>query len=329
MMLTKLLARSVVFTIALVTQLAAPSLHAQDLERAADPDSTTGRARVHFRNGVDFYHEGNFRAALIEFKRAYKASPHYKLLYNLGQVSLELQEDGSAIDYFTHYLREGGGELSPERKLEVQQDLLRLQARLARATITTDQAGAEIYVDEGFVGTSPLSAPVRLSVGRHHIRAKQHGVITADRTVEVAAGDSLVVALELATRTREVSKPPAPSTTVLQEDGGLSPAAWGGIATAVIGAGALTLTVLTMLAQANYDSERNKQTSESKLDDLREDAKLRALGADIAWGLTIGAAGVTTVLLLTSRGSERAPPDDNTGVKIDLGAGSLQLRGHF
>jgi hypothetical protein len=322
------LTRSVVFALALSTQLTASALHAQDLEDAADPDSATGRARVHFRNGVDFYHEGNFRAALIEFKRAYKASPHYKLLYNLGQVSLELQEDGSAIDYFTHYLREGGDELSPERKLEVQQDLLRLQARLAHATITADQAGAEIYVDDALVGTSPLSAPVRLSVGRHHIKAKQRGTITADRTLEVAAGDNLVIALELHHHTREVSKPAAPSVTP-EESGGLSPAAWAGIATAVVGAGAITLTVLTVVAQVDYDNARNQQTSESELNDLRDVTELRALGADIAWGLTICAAGITTVLLLTSGGSERAPADDKRGMEIDLGAGSLQLRGRF
>jgi tetratricopeptide (TPR) repeat protein len=328
MMLRRLFARSLVFALALVTQLTAASLSAQNVESAADTDNTTDRARIHFRNGVDFYHEGNFRAALIEFKRAYKASPHYKLLYNLGQVSLELQEDGSAIDYFTHYLREGGDELSPERKLEVQRDLLRLKARLAHATITTDEAGAEIYVDDGLVGISPLSVPVRLGVGRHHIVAKLRGLTAAQRTLDVAAGDDLVVALELDTQSRELSQPPAMSAAP-EEGGGMSAAAWGGIATAVIGAGATTLTILTALAQANYDSERNKQTSEGKLSDLRDAAKLRALGADIAWGLTIGAAGITTVLLLTSGGSERAPTANKRGVKVDLGAGSLQLRGRF
>jgi hypothetical protein len=328
MILKSLLARSIVCVLALAMQLPAASLSAQDLDGATDSNSATGRARVHFRNGVDFYHEGNFRAALIEFKRAYKASPHYKLLYNLGQVSLELQEDASAIDYFTHYLREGGDALSPDRKLEVQQNLLRLQARLAHATITADQAGAEIYVDDGLVGISPLAAPVRLSVGRRHITAKQHGVVAAERTLDVAAGDNLVVALELDSHIREVSLPPV-ANTARDEGGGLSPAACSGIATAFVGAGAITLAVLTALAQANYDNERNKQTSESKLDDLRDDAKRKALGADIAWGLTIGVAGITTVLLLTSGSSEHAPADHKPEVKLNLGAGSLQLHGSF
>lgn len=312
-------------TLALALQLTASSLRAQDLEDSTEGTSATDRARTHFRNGVEFYHEGNFRAALIEFKRAYKASPHYKLLYNLGQVSLELQEDGAAIDYFSRYLRQGSDELSAERKLEVQNDLLKLHARIAHATITTDEDGAEIYVDDSLVGTTPLPSPVRLSSGRRHITAKQHGVIVAERTLDVAAGDNITVALP--TSARELSAPVAVRAES-GEGGGLSAAAWTGIATGVVGAGAITLTVLTGLAQANFDDERAKRTSEAKLNDLRDDAKRKALGADIAWGVTLAGAALTTVLLFTSGDGESAPTDDK-GLKIGVGPGSLQLRGRF
>jgi hypothetical protein len=50
--------------------------------------------------------------------RACKASPHYKLLY---QVSIDLQEDWKAIEYFRRYLREGGGELAEARRTDVEQ----------------------------------------------------------------------------------------------------------------------------------------------------------------------------------------------------------------
>jgi hypothetical protein len=325
---TCVLTRSFLCALALVTcLLPASSLCAQDSKDALDPNNATERARVHFHNGVDFYHENNFRAALIEFRRAYKAAPHYKLLYNLGQVSLELQEDGPAIDYFTDYLSEGADELSPERKLEVQDKLVRLQARLAHAVITTDQGGAEIYVDDGLVGNSPLSTSVRLSVGRRRITAKKRGFITAERTLDVAAGDNMVIALELREVTSDLGKLQVAS--IAHADNALSAAAWGGIATAVFGVSAVTLTVLTGVAQANFDSERKRQTSEPKLQDLRDDTKHKALGADIAWGATIAAAGVTTVLLLASSGSERTPAEDHKQVNVELGVGSLQLRGSF
>src|SRR5688572_21975310 len=87
---------------------------AQPAPEGGPIDAATEKARAHFKLGVDLYREGNSRAALIEFKRAYKAAPHYKLLYNLGQASLELQEDSNAIDYFTTYLRQGGDEITAD-----------------------------------------------------------------------------------------------------------------------------------------------------------------------------------------------------------------------
>ena len=307
-----------------------PRVRAQENEgeEAQDPDTATERARLHFRNGVDFYRERNYRAALIEFKRAYKASPHYKLLYNLGQASLELQEDAAAIEYFSNYLREGADELSAERKKEVEQDVIRLQARLSHVTITVNQPGAEIYIDDGMVGTSPLAEPIKLSVGRRRIVAMKSGFITAERTLDVAAGDHLTVELELKDRSQDLAKFQAAANAAARKgDGSLSAAAWSGIATAVVGAGAITMSVLTALAQSDYDNESKQKTSAERLKDIRDDAKVKALAADIAWGATIVGAGITTVLLIANSGSDEAPK--NQGIKVDLGAGSLHLRGTF
>ena len=300
-------------------------------EEAQDPNTATERARLHFRNGVDFYRERNYRAALIEFKRAYKASPHYKLLYNLGQASLELQEDASAIEYFTNYLREGADELGAERKKEVEQDIIRLQARLCHVTITVNQPGAEIYIDDGLIGTSPLPEPVKLSVGRRRIVALKSGFITAERTLDVAAGDHLSVELELKDRSQDLAKLQlvASAAAARHSDSSLSAAAWSGIATAVVGAGAVTMSVLTALAQSNYDTESKQKTSAARLQDIRDDAKAKALAADIAWGATIVGAGITTVLLIANSGSDEAPSQNKQGIKVDLGAGSLHLRGSF
>lgn len=303
----------------------APRVCAEDTEETPAPDSATERARVHFRNGVDFYHEGNFRAALIEFKRAYNTSPHYKLLYNLGQASLELQEDGQAIEYFTSYLRQGRDELSPERRREVELEIQRLQARLAHATISTDQDGVEIYVDGGLVGKTPLPEPLKLSVGRRRISAVKPGFVRVERTFDVASGDQLTLDFDMK-RQREEASAPQPATPASSS---LSPAVWTGIATGVLGAGAITLSILTGVAQSNYDQERQHQTTAAQLKDLRDDAKLKALGADIAWGATIVAAGVTGVLLFMNSGSESASKGDEPAVEVDLAAGGLQLRGRF
>ena len=70
--------------------LASPALAQNNMEEG----------RKHFQAGVQFYKENDFRAALIEFKRAYELAPNFKVLYNLGQTSLELQDYASALRSF-------------------------------------------------------------------------------------------------------------------------------------------------------------------------------------------------------------------------------------
>jgi hypothetical protein len=307
-------------------------VRAEAASAAQAKDAATERARVHFKNGVDFYRERNFRAALIEFKRAYKAVPHYKLLYNLGQASLELQEDSSAIDYFTSYLEEGEQELDAARKQEVAQTIVRLQARLATATISVDQPGAEIYVDETLLGTSPLSGAMKVSVGRRRFSAVKHGFVTAERIMDVAAGDRVAIALELKPSTQDLRalKKALASNDDSAHGGSLSPAAWTAIGTGAIGVGAATMTVLTVLAQKSYDDERKHLTSAARLSSLRDDAKVKALITDIAWGATIAAGSVTAILLLTESGSERAPDQPTKpGIDVELGLGRVGLNGRF
>jgi tetratricopeptide (TPR) repeat protein len=308
-----------------VAILSVQSLAAAQSGAAEEPADPTERARVHFKLGVDFYHEHNYRAALIEFQRAYAASPHYKLLYNLGQASLELQEDSNGIDYFTRYLREGGDDLSDERKAEVQQNIARLLARLASVTVKTNQAGAEIYVDETRVGTTPLAEPVKVSVGRRRFVAIKRGFPDAERVIDVASGDELVVELEFKDRPElDLAK----LETVLnknQEDSGVSAALVTGITTGVLAAGATTMSILTMVAQQNYDDELEQETSSGELQQLRDDANTKALVADILWGATIVGAGATVILLVTGGGDEEEKPP----VALDVSPGRVAVSGRF
>ena len=48
------------------------------------------KARASFQQGVDLFHEGNFEAALAEFRKAYATAPSYRLLYNIAQAYYEI-----------------------------------------------------------------------------------------------------------------------------------------------------------------------------------------------------------------------------------------------
>src|SRR6266478_2010920 len=79
---------------------------------AALADSKTDEAKTHFKNGADLYDENNFRGALVEFQRAYELAPSYRILFNIGQVEMELQDYAGALTAYARYLREGGPDIS-------------------------------------------------------------------------------------------------------------------------------------------------------------------------------------------------------------------------
>lgn len=297
----------VVMLATILCALPTSELHAAPgaTEAATEPTDAIERARLHFRLGVDFYREKNFRAALIEFQRAYSASPHYKLLYNLGQASLELQEDNNAIGYLTRYLTSGAAEISDERRVEVEQNIARLRARLGAVTIKTNQHGAELYLDDTRLGAAPLREPVKVSVGRHKFVGTKHGFPDVERVIDVAAGERVTVELEFKAQPQfDLSQLQVPANAAAEDDA-TSPALWTALATGALATGAGITSILTLVAQNRYDDEKKDLTSRDQLERLRNDAKTKALVADVLWGATIAGAGVTAVLLLTTGGTER------------------------
>jgi len=293
----------------------------------------TENARTHFKLGVDFYRERNFRAALIEFQRAYTASPHYKLLYNLGQASLELQEYATALDYFTGYLREGGDEIAAERRQEVEATIASLETRIATVTISSNQEGTEIYVDDTLIGRVPLAEPVRVGAGRHKITAIKEGLEPIERMVDVAAGDDKEVRLDFEDRAAAAVAAelrPRSTTVIRVGDGPNTPAIWAGVATAVLGAGAITLTILTTLAEKDYENELDGETTKPKLDELRDEAKVKALATDIAWGATLVSGIVTAVFIVTGGGAEAETEEQATrGIDVGVGPSQVMVSGRF
>jgi len=297
-------------------------------------DAQKESARSHFKLGVDFYRERNYRAALIEFQRAYADSPHYKLLYNLGQASLELQEYASAIDYLTDYLKEGGAEIAADRSAEVEKTIRYLESRIAYVTIVTNEPGAELYVDDTRVGRAPLDKAVRVGAGRHKFSAVREGQPPVERKIDVAAGDQSEVRLDFSQQNEAApiaSAPPSPVEDSYEEPGSSNHTAAivMGVTTGALLVGAITMTIVTGIAQQDYQEELLVQTTPSRLEDLQSGAETKAIVTDVLWGATAVSAVVTTVLIATSSRDSSTAARRDRGVAVHAGLGSLALTGQF
>jgi hypothetical protein len=192
-------ASAVALTVALAVGAVPTTVRAQKPAAA----ESVPQAREHFRRGVQLYEEDDFRAALIEFNRAYELAPNPAVLYNVGQSYYQLREYAGALTTLEKYLRESGDRVTGERRVEVERELKELRSRVAHVTLSCNVEGAELALDEVAVDrTAPQ--PLLVGAGRHKLTATKRGYVTAVRVVDVAGGDEVDVHLDLTLIPREV-----------------------------------------------------------------------------------------------------------------------------
>ena len=273
----------------------------------ADGKDPKEQARVHFQKGIESYTDGDYRAALIEFERAYALHPAYRLLYNLGQVAYELRDYTATERYFTQYLEEGKDEIPADRRAEVEQDLARVRARIASVHLVTNQPGARLFVDDKEVGRAPLG-PYRLSAGQHRIQAQQVGFSPVARVVELAGGDDVTVRLDFGAR---LATAPAPAT----EESSTNWPLWTGIATGVFAVGAASFGYAASRDSSDYEDALKRQTSREELDKLANGAESKAIVADVLLGAAVVGGTVTVILLLTGGHGKESQGRETAGFR--------------
>lgn len=310
----------------------AGSAHA---ESATIDDVAT--SHEHFNRGVEYVHDGDLKGALIEFKRAYAVSPNYRVLYNLGQVANALGRYTEAQDYFQRYLNDGQDEIATERKRDVEAHLSKLAGRIATLVLSTNVPGAEIFVDDVSVGTSPLQGPVKVSSGTRTIAAITHGRPRVSQVVDVVGGDTVALQLsfpQAAELPPAPTPPPAPLASVQPqspEARGGNPALWLGITSGALLVGAGVMGYLTVRDAQRYDDAVARRTSVRELEDLDSRASTKALVTDVLLGATVIATGITVLVALTGNTERReiAAKKPKHGTQVSLGMGSLSVQGAF
>ena len=288
------------------------------------------RGRLHFLRGVDFYKEGNFAAALVEFRRANQIAPNYRLLFNLGQTHFELHDYVNALHSFEEYLEQGGGELRPARRAEVEEEIRTLRGRVAALTIRSNLSGSELVIDDAPSGSLPLSGPVLISAGRHTLSVRKNGAVQASRVVEVSGGDSATV--ELSAKAPEPASP-LPSTEpvagVVARSSRLSTAFWVSLTCAsVLAVGTATTGVLALNAQDDLERRLSAYPgSLADIDNARTKVKRTALITDILGGAAIAATALTVAFALWK--PVDADGATRSGLVARIGPGGLVLEHRF
>ncbi|MBK6698161.1 MAG: hypothetical protein IPG50_39150 [Myxococcales bacterium] len=293
-----------------------------------DDGKRTEEARGRFQRGVDLYKDGDYRAAIIEFRRAYELVQNWRIHYNIAQSCAEVQDYPCAKRELEAYLAQGGAEIPEERRATATAELRRASARIALLTVKVNRSNAEIFVDEQSVAMGTTREATAVSAGRRRVAATLPGGQTVAKVVDIAGGDALTVNLDF------VDAAPAPAPAVGTVD--KRPANWTpvyiglGITGVFVGATAVT-GVLALGAKDELDKAIDKVPgSEADIEDSRSRTRTLALVTDVLGGAAAVAAGVTLYLVAT-RGSG-SPPAAQSGaasLAVTAGPSSLGLKGRF
>lgn len=300
-----------------------PVPEASETNAADDPDAAVSgevdAARAHFQRGVDYYAEGDFSAALIEFERAYALKPAYRLLYNLGQTAYELRDYAAADHYFADYLALGASDISEGRRAEVERELTRLKTRVSSLRIRPNLPGALVRIDDRALKPDELaSGIVRVSAGQRHVTAEKRGYAPVTKVLDVLGGDELEVPLRFGPPLAAVS---ADLTQRVTRNSGIGPWPWvTGIVSAAAVIGAASVSYAAYRDSQSYDEQLRGLTTQDSLQRASSSVNTKALIADVLWGTAAIGAVVTLVWVLS--GDDHDPKQVALGT-VGIGASSL------
>lgn len=251
---------------------------------AASPDDNLAQAKEHYEAGLKLYDTGDYDGARVEFERAYKLAPTYRLLYNLGLVQKQKSDYVGALKNFELYLEEGGTQLPEVRRTQVTDEIAQLKRLVATVIVTTNVPDADVTVDDVPVGKSPLHEPLLVNPGQRKIGASKKGRLPAAKVVDVVSRDQVKIQLDL---------PESKQLVIIEKSRRVPWIGWG-----ITGALAVTAGItgyVALNASSNLTDTRNAPNADpDRLSTLSSRTRLFGAVADIA---TLGAVIVGGVSL--------------------------------
>lgn len=285
------------------------------------------QASAHFRRGVELFNDEAYRAALVEFERAYQVSPDYRLLYNIGQAKYELQDYIGVTQAYERYLSEGGSSVPPDQRAEVERVLKDLRQRAAQISLTVNRDGVDVFLDDAEVGKTPLSGSIPVNVGRHRISVRAPDGATATKIVDVAGGEIAEVSLELAApRPEQPVGPTAPEGRPLSQT--LAFVGWG-VGGALL-VGSLATGIMALSADSDLDAMFKKANPNAdKVQDQRDKTKTLVTTTNVLLATGVVAAAAGTALWFFGPKKDKREDKASANLRLDVGLGSVGVSGRF
>jgi tetratricopeptide (TPR) repeat protein len=252
------------------------SVRAQAPSSASAAAQPLELARMRYRQGVEAYDAGKYRAAVDYFLEADHLSPNAALSFNIARAYEKLDDPRATLRWYRDYLRRNPAATD---RAAVEERIHAMEARLAQKgvqqlTVLSDPEGASVTFDGRPMGVTPWTTEV--APGSHEVVLTLEGYAPETRTVELAAdhAQDVVVTLGAAPASAAVpiaavpptvppppGPPPAPASDQKSHGSGktLTTIGWIGIG---VGGAALTGALVCEILRANAESDAKNQTTQ-------------------------------------------------------------------
>lgn len=171
---------------------------AQPAKKKSVRDQLPPDAQKQWDAAIALYEKGQWDGARTSFYAAWEASKNPRVLFNVAVCDKNLGRYARAIESLKKELADGKGQLSADEETAVKNQISGLEQFVAELTIDVNEPGADVFVDEAKVGTTPLPGPVPVQVGERHVRVVKAGFIEGRETIELKGGASGRVTVKLA-----------------------------------------------------------------------------------------------------------------------------------
>jgi hypothetical protein len=178
------------------TPLAAADTPAGPASRAASAEHPGAPVdpRALFVEGTKLYRAGRYADALIQFRAAYQGLPSPRILFDIAACEAALHQNAAALRDYTRALQDPGGKLSKAEQTEATRVSAELSPKVGLVVVQAAGPG-DVIVDGEVVGPLPLG-PLFLEPKAHEVSLTKEGVKVASQSVDLHAGERVVVRLE-------------------------------------------------------------------------------------------------------------------------------------
>jgi hypothetical protein len=195
-------------------------------------ETLSGEAKDDYEKGVALWQTNRDPGkAIVKFLAAYEKSKDPRLLFNVALCARDLSQWTKVLTYAKRYLAEAGDKASAQGKADADVLIRSAAPYVAKLTVTVNEPGATISVDDEPAGTTPLAEPLLVDIGKRRIKITKPGFREHLREINVTGteGAPIDVKLERDVHEGKVAIHAGPNDTISLDGKVVGTGRWEGV----------------------------------------------------------------------------------------------------